>query len=89
MFLVKLKDFVAPDDVIVNLVDPGFVRATALNRNAPGFVKVIVRAMRLVLGRTVKAGAWTYIDAAVVKGRRRTGASCITGRSSRKSFSLS
>jgi NAD(P)-dependent dehydrogenase (short-subunit alcohol dehydrogenase family) len=73
MFVVKLKDFVAPNNVVVNLVDPGFVRATGLDRNAPGFVKVIVGAMRLVLGRTVKAGAWTYIDAAVVKGKETHG----------------
>lgn len=26
MFVVKLKDFVAPNNVVVNLVDPGFVR---------------------------------------------------------------
>ena len=73
MFVVKLKDFVAPDDVVVNLVDPGFVRATALDRDAQGFLKIIISAMKLVLGRTLKAGAWTYIDAAVVKGKETHG----------------
>jgi hypothetical protein len=73
MFVVKLKDFVAPDDVVIGPVDPGFVRATVLDRNAPGFVKVIVGAMRLALGRTVRAGAWTHIDVAVVKAKETHG----------------
>jgi hypothetical protein len=67
MFMAKLKDFVAPDDVVVNLVDPGFVRDTVLGRHAPGYGKVILAAMKLVLARSVKAGAWTYVDAAAVK----------------------
>ena len=73
LFLVKLKDFVSADDVVVNLPDPGFVRATGLDRNAPGSLKVIVSVMRILLGRTVKAGAWTYVDAAVVKGKETHG----------------
>ena len=73
MFVVKLKDFVYPDDVVVNLVDPGFVKDTALGRHAPSYAKVILAAMKLVLARSVKVGAWTYIDAAAVKGKETHG----------------
>lgn len=73
MFVVKIKDFVSSDDVVVNCVEPGFMRATGLDRNAPVYLKPISTVMRLVLGRPVKAGAWVYVDAAVVKGKESHG----------------
>jgi hypothetical protein len=36
MFLCKVADYVSPDDVIVNLVCPGFAKATELHRPAMG-----------------------------------------------------
>ena len=67
MFLVKLKDYVNPDDVVVNVVDPGFMRNAGLDRNIPLLVRTSLRLIRFLIGRDVKAGAWTYVDAAVVK----------------------
>jgi len=73
MFVVKLKDFVIADDVVVNLVEPGFIRATGLDRSVPALVQPVLGVSRLLLGRTVKFGAWTYIDAAVLKGKETHG----------------
>jgi len=44
MFLYKLVDYVSPDDVIVNLVDPGFVKGTELHRQSTGIVSAVIAA---------------------------------------------
>ncbi|KAH8891147.1 short-chain dehydrogenase [Thozetella sp. PMI_491] len=66
MFLVKLKDYVNPDDVVVNVADPGFMRNAGLDRHLPTAMRAAFGLYRSV-GRSTKAGAWTYVDAATVK----------------------
>ena len=73
MFVAKLKDSVNADEVVVNLVDPGFMKATGLDRHVPLIMKPIIILMRITLGRSVQAGAWTYVDAAAVKGKETHG----------------
>lgn len=68
MFVFKLQEFVSADDVIVNLVEPGMMKPTALDRQMPTLAKPLMLLFRKTLGRDLEAGAWTYIDAAVVKG---------------------
>ncbi|KAG0650068.1 Short chain dehydrogenase yanD [Hyphodiscus hymeniophilus] len=51
MFLWKLVDYVAADDVIVNLADPAWVKDTEFARDAKGFMKVAMKAFG-TLGRT-------------------------------------
>jgi len=68
LLMVKLKDCVSSDDVIVNLVEPGYIRGTGLARHMPTLLKPIGVLMGLLIGRSVRAGALTYIDAAVVQG---------------------
>ncbi|KAF7587141.1 hypothetical protein BBP40_007669 [Aspergillus hancockii] len=40
LFMWKLVDYVSADDVVVNLVDPGFVKGTDLQREASGVLTV-------------------------------------------------
>lgn len=73
MFLWKLVDYVSPDDVIVNLADPGYVRGTRLSRDAPVFLMPLLKGFAQATGRSVRVGASTYLDAAIVKGREAHG----------------
>lgn len=68
MFLWKLVNYVSADDVIVNLPDPGFVKGTQLNRDAPGWQKVAAVLFGALTARNKKIGASTYVDALVNKG---------------------
>lgn len=68
IFLWKLVDYVSAKDVIVNIADPGFVKGTDLTREAKGGQKIAASLFGSLVGRTVKEGASTYIDAAVIKG---------------------
>lgn len=68
-FLTKFtRDVVDPDELTVNLVCPGNVRTTGLGRGIPGWRQTIVRWQKALTGRSVRAAAWTEVDAAVVKG---------------------
>jgi NAD(P)-dependent dehydrogenase (short-subunit alcohol dehydrogenase family) len=73
LFLWKLVDYVSADDVIVNLVDPGFCKGTQLHSDLNGPVRAIFGAMKALTGRSIKAGASTYLDATVVKGKESHG----------------
>lgn len=67
-WLVKVVQSVRPDDVIVNLVDPGLVRGTSLHDGTSRIIQVAFGIIKAALGRTLEVGAGTFIDAAVVKG---------------------
>ncbi|KAI1376393.1 NAD(P)-binding protein [Hypoxylon crocopeplum] len=73
MFAYKLVEYVSADDVIVNLVCPGYVKGTNLGHD----VNVVVRAVGSVFGammaRNIHDGASTYLDAAFVKGKESHG----------------
>lgn len=73
MFLCKLVDFVSADAVVVNLVDPGLVKGTQLNREVPAFIAPVVFALKTVIARSLEHGASTYLDAAVAKGKESHG----------------
>lgn len=73
LFMIELVRYVSADDVIVNLVDPGLVKDTGLQRFAPLLVAAFFYCYKAVLGRTVPVGASTYVDAAVVKGEETHG----------------
>ncbi|KAF2002142.1 NAD(P)-binding protein [Amniculicola lignicola CBS 123094] len=73
LFTWKLTDFVSADDVVVNLVEPGFIKGTALHRDVPAFVKPFMYLFKASSARTMKVGASTYIDAVAVKGKESHG----------------
>ncbi|KAM6517287.1 hypothetical protein FSOLCH5_008250 [Fusarium solani] len=73
LWVYKLVEYVSPDDVVVNLVDPGFCKGTNLQRDIHGVAKAVLLGMKSMVGRPIDAGASTYIDAAVIKGRETHG----------------
>ena len=73
MFLYKLVDYVSPDDVIVNLVDPGFVKGTELHRQSTGIVSAVIAGLKAATARTVKDETSTYLDATIAKGKESHG----------------
>ncbi|KAM0421436.1 hypothetical protein ACHAPT_010790 [Fusarium lateritium] len=73
LWIYKLVEYVSPEDVVVNLVDPGFCKGTNLQRDIHGIAKAILLGMKSMVGRPIDAGASTYIDAAVVKGKETHG----------------
>ncbi|KAE8370547.1 hypothetical protein BDV27DRAFT_152139 [Aspergillus caelatus] len=73
MFMWKLADYVSADDVVVNLVDPGFTKGTQLQRGVSGVVSLFMSLAKVATARTVRDGASTYLDATVVKGKESHG----------------
>jgi NAD(P)-dependent dehydrogenase (short-subunit alcohol dehydrogenase family) len=69
MAVWKIADYVSADDVIVNLADPGYVYGTTLMRDVGSISRVLAAPVGSILGRSHKAGASTYLDGAVVKGK--------------------
>ena len=73
MFLYKLTNFVTADDVVVNLLEPGFIKGTELHRDVSGVMLAMLSVMHAGLARTVQHGATTYLDATIVKGKESHG----------------
>jgi NAD(P)-dependent dehydrogenase (short-subunit alcohol dehydrogenase family) len=69
LFIVKLAEYVNPDDVIINMVDPGLTKGTSLSRDTRGAMALGAKLFFGIAGRTVDRGAATYIDAAAGQGR--------------------
>lgn len=73
IFLWKLTDLVSADDVVVNFVEPGFVKGTSLQREAPAVIKFMLYLLKVTTGRSMQLGATTYLDAAITKGKESHG----------------
>lgn len=69
MFLYKLVDYIAAEDVVVNLVDPGMTKGTGLNRDLPKIVAVSAAPVLSAISRKVSDGASAYLDGTLVKGK--------------------
>jgi NAD(P)-dependent dehydrogenase (short-subunit alcohol dehydrogenase family) len=73
MFTYKLADYVSADDVVVNNVDPGFVKGTGLSRDLSFVQLAVMTPWKSIAARSLNVGASTYIDAAVIKGKESHG----------------
>lgn len=73
MYLYKLTDYVKAEDTIVNLVDPGYVKGTSLQRDHPRMVMLAMKLMDVTTARTVEVGASCYVDAVVIQGKESHG----------------
>jgi NAD(P)-dependent dehydrogenase (short-subunit alcohol dehydrogenase family) len=69
LFLWKLSDLISADDVVVNAVDPGYVKGTESVNKMPTAAALMAKGFAAVTGRTVEVGASTYVDAVAVKGK--------------------
>ncbi|KAK4919089.1 hypothetical protein LTR49_013260 [Elasticomyces elasticus] len=85
MFLWKLSDYVTSEDVVINLVDPGYVKGTEAVSDLPAITALMASEFAAVTGRTVEVGASTYVGAVAVKARRVMHASSRAGGSIRQS----
>ncbi|CAG7562015.1 unnamed protein product, partial [Fusarium equiseti] len=68
LFVDRLARYINPNDVIINLVDPGLTKDTGLGKDATGLAKIIMTIFSKLIGRTKEQAASTYVDAAVLKG---------------------
>ncbi|KAJ9217534.1 hypothetical protein DTO166G4_716 [Paecilomyces variotii] len=73
LFFVRMLEYLNGDDVIVNLVEPGMCKETGLQRDAKGATALFLDTFKYLAGRKPEDGAWTYVDAAVVKGKESHG----------------
>jgi hypothetical protein len=73
LFVVKLAENVNPEDVIINMVDPGLTKGTDLARHTKGATAVAAKIFFTVAGRPVDRGAATYVDAALGQGKESHG----------------
>lgn len=69
LFLVKLADLVNPDNVVINMVDPGLTKGTSLGRDAKGAFGVAVKGFLSIAGRPTERGSATYVDAVLGHGK--------------------
>ena len=77
LFFVRMLEYLNADDVIVNLVEPGMCKGSGLHRDISGGAGVFLDVYKSLTGRKSEDGAWTYVDAAVVKGKESHGSFCM------------
>lgn len=68
-FYAKLAEFVDPDEVLINMVNPGTTKGTSFFREFSTFSGMIVGILQFLFAREVDVGATTYLDAAVARGK--------------------
>jgi NAD(P)-dependent dehydrogenase (short-subunit alcohol dehydrogenase family) len=73
LFLVKLAEHIKPEDVVINMVDPGLTKGTGLFRDAKGILLVAMQAFLAIAGRPVDRGSATYVDALLGHGMESHG----------------
>ncbi|KAK8025039.1 hypothetical protein PG990_002862 [Apiospora arundinis] len=74
LFVARLAaEYVNPDDVILNLSNPGATKGTAFFRGGGVVVKAIMVVMQALIARTLESGASNYIDAVLSYGSESHG----------------
>lgn len=72
-FFSRLAEFVDPDDVLVNMPNPGTTKGTSFFREIPTLGGFMVAFLQFFFARRVEVGATTYLDAALARGRESHG----------------
>lgn len=73
MLVNKLAQLVSAKDVIINTVEPGLTAGSGLQRNATAPIRIAFWVIKSIAGRSLRQAAWSYADAAVVKGEETHG----------------
>ncbi|KAM0350233.1 hypothetical protein ACHAPU_003398 [Fusarium lateritium] len=75
LFLARLCEKVSPNDVIINMVDPGLTKGTNLggHHEATGVAAALVKGLLSIAGRPVDRGAASYTDAVYGHGKESHG----------------
>lgn len=84
LFLWKLSYYLSADDVIVNIVDPGYVKGTEGVNNMSKLTAVMAKSFAAVTGRSVEVGASTYVDGVGVKDKESHCSSLLVGEYTRE-----
>ncbi|EFQ33096.1 short chain dehydrogenase [Colletotrichum graminicola] len=66
--ITKLASYVPKEDVILNIVDPGLTKGSGLHQHLSRAQQAFMGTVKALTARSLKEGASTYIDAAVLKG---------------------
>ncbi|KAK3356621.1 retinol dehydrogenase 12, partial [Lasiosphaeria hispida] len=74
LFVFQLSQHVDPNDVIINVPNPGATGGTSFFRELPWIVQKIFGILQYFVARRVEVGASTYLDAALAKGKESHGA---------------
>ncbi|KAI1771740.1 putative short-chain dehydrogenase/reductase family protein [Hypoxylon cercidicola] len=72
-FMIKLAELVDPDDVLINMPNPGTCGGTSFFREWPTLSGLVVALLQSLFARSVEVGATTYLDAAIVQGKESHG----------------
>lgn len=73
LFLVELCSLIKPEDVTINMVDPGLTKGTGLGRDVHGLLVILLKLFHAIAARPVNRGAATYADAALAHGKETHG----------------
>ncbi|PNP58777.1 hypothetical protein THARTR1_01467 [Trichoderma harzianum] len=73
MFVSKLAEFVKPNDVLVNVSNPGMTGGTDFFRGYPALLMKLIAVCQWILARPVNVAATTYLDAVLVQGEKSHG----------------
>lgn len=74
LFFVRLVEHLPPpEELVVNLVDPGFSKGSELGREAGPVLRAFVSVAQTLTARSLADAAWTYVDAVAVKGKESHG----------------
>ena len=68
VFISRLAEFVDPNDVLINTVNPGATKNTGLTRDASFMVRTAFKVLFSILGRSQENGASVYLNATLVQG---------------------
>ncbi|KAK7978116.1 hypothetical protein PG996_004161 [Apiospora saccharicola] len=74
LFVARLAtEYVSPEDVVINLSNPGACKGTDFFRGGGVVVKAVMGVMQALIARTAEAGASNYIDAVLSYGSESHG----------------
>ncbi|KAH7326267.1 hypothetical protein B0I35DRAFT_422288 [Stachybotrys elegans] len=73
LFGIRLAESVDPEDVVVNLSNPGMTKGTAFFDFAGGLAASVVSLIQAMFAREVAVGASVYLDAVLGYGREGHG----------------
>lgn len=72
--VTKLAEFADPDDVLVNITNPGMTKGTQIARDCSWLMAKSVAALNAMLGRTMQVAASNYVWSTVILGKESHGA---------------
>lgn len=81
MFLERLSEWVSPEEVIINVPNPGACSGTSFGSDNPSkFQRFMFKVMSAIMARSVTVGARQFVDAVTVKGAESHGSFISEGK---------